>query len=222
MREGKCSICGKKSTHPIPHAGIAFCPEHFSHYIEKKIKQGTREIGIFGRKGRFGILLAGDVGSSAVFEIMKEIAEGRGDEIVEINGRDLSPMEIAELAKKNSAKSVITGHSIEDFIIQMLIFCSNKKTSRLLKLSPKTGIWGKVSGISFPSPAFRLYRTELEEYAKLKGLKFSSHQKSSELEQALSLFIERLETKHPGTKHKMLKSLLYFSRFPAKANRLEE
>ena len=221
MRERKCVICGQKSDYSIAHAGISLCPMHFSRYVEKKIKQGAREIGIFGGKGRFGMLLCGDAGSSVVFDIMKEIAGKRGNEIVAIRSRG-SPQEIAKLAKKSSAKSVITGHSIEDFIIQMLIFCSNKKTSRLLKLSPKTGIWGKVSGISFPSPAFRLYRTELEEYAKLKGLKFSSHQKSSELEQALSLFIERLETKHPGTKHKMLKSLLYFSRFPAKANRLEE
>ncbi len=211
MREGKCSICKKKSTIPIPHAGIAFCPEHFSRYIEKKIKQGAREIGIFGGKGRIGVLLTGDAGSSVVFAIMKEIAEDRGDEIVAINGRDLSPKEIAKCAKKIPVKSVIAGHSIEDFIIQMLVFCSEKKPAKLLKLTPETGIWGKVSGISFPSPAFRLYRTELEEYAKLKKLGYSQTKQMAGLEQALSSFIERLETKHPGTKHKMLKSMLYFS-----------
>ncbi len=212
MGFGKCAVCRGKANHAVAHAGVGYCDGHFLRYVEKKIKLGAREIGIFEAK-KLGVLIACDAGSSAVHSIMKEIAEERGTGIVEIRTKKekLSPKEIAGIAKKNSVNVVITGHSVEDFILEMLLLASSKKTSKLLKLEPKTGIWGKISGVSFPAPAFRVYRHELEEYAKLKGLRFKAPGKRTELESGFSSFIERLETQHPGTKHKMLKSLLFFS-----------
>ncbi|MFH0817609.1 MAG: hypothetical protein V1909_03160 [Candidatus Micrarchaeota archaeon] len=210
---GKCAVCKEETTLKIAHAGVWFCKEHFLHYVKKKVKLGARELGIFDKKRNLGILMTGDSGSAVALAVMREIAKERGTEIVEINAKEkeLTPNEIARIAKKNKVKLVITGHSIEDFVLEMLLLCSMKKPKKLLGLNPKKGIWGEVLGVSFPSPLFRLYRSELEEYAKLCKLSHEPFKQKINLALELSSFVEKMEKKHPGTKHKMLKSLLYFS-----------
>jgi hypothetical protein len=208
----KCAACEKKSEYLVRHAGIGFCREHFAFYVEKKIKQAARELGIFEKDGKLGILLAGDAGSETARFVIGAIAGEMGVGITEIRmkKKKMTPKEIALLAKKKKIKLVVTGHCIEDFVLEMLVLASEKKPKKLLKLGPKDGIWGSVSGVSFPSPLFRLYRSEVEEYAKIKGLSFEKPESKIGLELALSGFVEKMEREHPGTKHKMLKSLLYF------------
>ena len=210
---GKCAVCKEETTLKIAHAGVWFCKEHFLHYIKKKIKLGARELGIFDKKRNLGILMTGSSGSAVALAVMREIAKERGTEIIEINakGKELNPNEIARIAKKNKVKIVVTGHSIEDFVLEMLCLCSMKKPKKLLGLNPKDGIWGKVLGVSFPSPLFKVYQSELEEYAKLCKLSYKPFKQKTNLALELSSFVEKMEEKHPGTKHKMLKSLLFFS-----------
>lgn len=211
MGSEKCASCGKKGRYRIAHAGISFCAEHFSFYVEKKAKQAIREFGTFENK-RIGVLLDRSAGSETLMHIMKGIANERGTELVGIRKRNAAPKEIALLAKRKRLKFVVTGHCTEDFVLQMLLLCVNRKPEKLVRLGPKEGIWGKLSGVSFPAPLFRVYGQEAEEYAKLHGLSFSQPKQKNGLELALSGFIEKMESEHPGTKHKMLKSLLYYGK----------
>ncbi|MFH1470506.1 MAG: hypothetical protein ABIF01_02050 [Candidatus Micrarchaeota archaeon] len=211
MEAGNCAVCKKNASYYLAHAGISYCPAHFAHYVEKKIKHGARETSIFGSAKRLGFLLGGDVRSLAVLSVMGEIAKGQKAELIILEWNTETPLSLSKKAKRLKLEKVITGHTIEDFVVRMLVLASEKKPEKLLKLEPKTGLFGEVTGMMFPAPAFRVYRKELEEYARLKGITGKENSEQSALEQDLLAFIERLEAEHPGTKHKMLKSLLYFS-----------
>jgi len=212
---GKCAVCGEGAGYYLAHAGVSYCPAHYVHYVEKKVKHGARETAIFKNARKLGFLSNGDSASLAVLSIMREIAGDRGIDLVVLKQKNENPLTLSKKARGLGIDKVITGHVIEDFIVKMLVLASEKKPQEIQRLNPKTGLFGKINGTSFPAPAFKAYKNELEEYATLKGIKGKGGLTKPALDQDFLAFIERLESEHPGTKHKMLKSLLYFSRTPA-------
>ena len=237
---GLCVRCGKPGAHFIPAGGVRFCDVHFSIYVEKKIKQGIREVDVFGGRGAVGVALSGSAASSSLLLVLSSIAKQRNCKIVAISvgkskeaerlckklgvklasvkakAGETLPSALAKEAKKQKLKALATGHCLEDFVLELLMYCAENKPRELLQASPGKGPWGSGK-IRFPAPLFRLYQAELETYAKLKGLggfgpgKQGRQKQGAGLEQGISAFIERFERDFPGTKHKLEKSLLHLS-----------
>ena len=197
----KCAACKKKAPYPVRHAGIWFCKEHFIHYFERKAKQAIREFGIFDGNGKIGVLSSKETGSSSLIFILNEIAKGRKNKIVVLK----------RIAKKGPLGLVVTGHCLDDFVLKMTVHAMLNQPEKLGKISPLNGFWADEIKLRHPAPLFRLYREEIALYAKIRKLKIEKDGKKTEFEKAVSSFIERMENRHPGTKHKMQKSLLFFS-----------
>jgi tRNA(Ile)-lysidine synthase TilS/MesJ len=196
----KCAACKKKAPYPVRHAGIWFCKKHFSHYFERKVKQAIREFGVFEGNGGIGVF-SGEPGSSSLLFILNGIVEGRKNRIVAVK----------RIAKKRPLGLVVTGHCLDEFVLKMTMHAMLNQPEKLRKTSPLNGFWADEIKMRHPAPLFKLYREEIAAYAKIRELPVGKEKKKTGFEKAVSSFIERMENGHPGTKHKMLKSLLYFS-----------
>ncbi|MFH1448077.1 MAG: hypothetical protein ABIG39_04385 [Candidatus Micrarchaeota archaeon] len=227
----KCVQCGKKGNFRISAAGTVLCKEHFIHYVEKRITHGARETGVFKGK-RIGVAVSGGAKSSAALFVLQKIAlkrrcglialtvgeSGESEKLcselrvkhigVEARGNEGVMKALGRGAKKQGLDSLVTGHCLEDFVQEMLSYCMLKKPEEMVRVTPDR-FWGNRLNLRHPAPLFRLYETEVFEYAKFVGLPGARRKNREGLEKGLSEFMERVEKKHPGSKHKMLKSLLF-------------
>jgi tRNA(Ile)-lysidine synthase TilS/MesJ len=207
----KCSICQLEGNFQVKHAGLQLCNSHFSSYIEKKAKQGIRDLGVFEKKGKIGIAFSGGLKCSVLVHILLKIAKERKQELIFIiiekqkKGETLAKA-LEKQAKKSKVAVLLTGHCLDDFVQKYVLEAMARTKNG--KPSPLNGYWPGELKIRHPAPLYKLYLEELEAYAKLKGLDVTQNKQQSGIELAVSQFIERLESVHPGTKHKMLKSFL--------------
>lgn len=73
----KCIKCGKEAVTFIRYNGTYLCGEHFTEYVERRVKKDVRKQGI--RKGVIAVALSGGKDSLAALYLMHDILKGHRD-----------------------------------------------------------------------------------------------------------------------------------------------
>jgi hypothetical protein len=231
---GYCSKCRRAGKFALKHAGTVLCGSHFSSYVEARAKQGIRETGVFSG-GRIGVLLNG-AGGPVLLSLLAEIALPRKTPLSALDPSGNPALK--RLCKKLGARYLLvkcgegkslarsawktaeagridvlaTGHCLEDFIVRMNLLLMAEKTGRFLQTGPYSGFWGKELRLRHPAPLYRLYGGEIRQYARMRKLPAGKAGERGIVEQKVSALFEKLEDARPGTKHKVLNSMLALSK----------
>ncbi|MGC9010093.1 MAG: TIGR00269 family protein [Sulfolobales archaeon] len=84
-RKLKCSLCDKDAIVRIPYAKLRLCKEHFSHYIERRVKEAIVKYGLISKGQRVVIGVSGGKDSVSLLYILNKLSKEIGFELVVVH-----------------------------------------------------------------------------------------------------------------------------------------
>lgn len=74
----KCTVCNKKAVYEVKYNGSSLCSEHFTDFVERRVKREIREqVNLKGDKVTISVAISGGKDSSVLLHLMHKILSDR-------------------------------------------------------------------------------------------------------------------------------------------------
>lgn len=168
------------------------CRKHFVQYVEKKILYTIRRFNMV-KQAEILTIDKNDKRYDLLILVISELCEKR--------------KELKKAESKTTTKKIMTSECLDDIstcIINEMIKGKIENLKRFMPLSRKFRKRNETIRIII-RPFYLLLESELELYAKFKNIEIKSKKKE---ENKTTLFINKLEKKHPEVKNAIVNSYL--------------
>jgi len=194
----KCTFCSKPAVIFQAYSGNALCKKHFIKLTNDRIRKNITINKLFTPKDKVAIEVSGDAKSIVVCQFLKRFSRKMPMELYTVAGKNTGVKKILDKigipikSRKTNGSKLVTSETLDEEI--------EAKLFNLLK------------GISKTRESVKILKdipgNEVELYAKLNKFEYIQVKKpvKTALMQAINDNLEKMETKHPGTKFAMNKS----------------
>jgi hypothetical protein len=193
-----CTFCKKPAVITQEYSGKSLCKKHFIKLTNDRIRKNITLNKLLAPKGKIAIEVSGDVKSIVVCQFLKKFSERMPLELYALAGKTiglkkiLNKIGIPIKSRKTKGSLLVTSETLDDVV--------------------KTTLFNLLKGKSKTRESVKILKdipeAEVELYAKLNKLEFIKLKKpvKTALMKAIESNLEKIETKHPGTKFSMNKS----------------